>query len=45
MADTTELVLIIGSWRPFWTPDEALESKDETFHLRKAQSDLHHQFG
>src|SRR6267142_1618610 len=36
---------IIGSWRPFWTPDEALESEDEAFHLREAQSNLHHQLG
>ena len=24
---------IIGSWCSFWTPDEALESKDEALHL------------
>jgi hypothetical protein len=31
-----------GGGSSFWTPDEAMESKDEAFHLREEEFDLHH---
>ena len=34
---------ITRSRRPFWSPDQALESEDEAVHFRAAQLDLHHQ--